>query len=84
VDRRDGVGDLRTNLAALPGFGEMNVKSPGAVLFKRFAEADRELVHWHPTLGYVDSPQALDDLKRRSASARPGNPANSEISAPRP
>jgi hypothetical protein len=50
VDRRDGVGDLRTNLAALPGFGEMNVKSLGAVLFKRFAEADRELVHWHPTL----------------------------------
>ena len=55
---------LRANLAALPGFGEMKVKALGAVLAKRFGvEAARELVPWHPTLGDVDSPQALLDYQ---------------------
>src|SRR6266540_1690426 len=51
---------LRANLAALPGFSEMKVKSLAAVLAKRFGvAAARDLVPWHPTLGDVDSPQAL-------------------------
>jgi uncharacterized HhH-GPD family protein len=51
---------LRANLAALPGFGEMKVKALGAVLAKRFGvDAARDLVPSHPTLGDVDSPQAL-------------------------
>jgi uncharacterized HhH-GPD family protein len=55
---------LRANLAALPGFGEMKIKALGAVLAKRFGvEAARELVPWHPTLGDVDSPQALLDYQ---------------------
>ncbi len=55
---------LRANLAALPGFGEMKIKALGAVLAKRFGvEAARELVPWHPTLGDVDSPQALVDYQ---------------------
>ena len=55
---------LRANLAALPGFGEMKIKALGAVLAKRFGvEAARELVPWHPTLGDVDSPQALADYQ---------------------
>jgi uncharacterized HhH-GPD family protein len=55
---------LRANLAALPGFGEMKVKALGAVLAKQFGvEAARDLVPWHPTLGDVDSPQALDDYQ---------------------
>jgi len=59
VDAAD-AGELRTNLAALPGFGEMKVKSLGAVLAKRFGvAAAAELVPGHPTLGDVDSPQAL-------------------------
>jgi uncharacterized HhH-GPD family protein len=58
------AGALRTNLEALPGFGEMKVKSLGAVLAKHFGvEAARELVPWHPTLGDVDSPQALADYQ---------------------
>jgi uncharacterized HhH-GPD family protein len=53
--------ELRANLIALPGFGEMKVGSMAAVLFKRFGvEAARELVPPHPTLGDVDSPQALE------------------------
>jgi uncharacterized HhH-GPD family protein len=55
---------LRANLAALPGFGEMKIKALGAVLAKRFGvEAANGLVPWHPTLGDVDSPQALVDYQ---------------------
>jgi uncharacterized HhH-GPD family protein len=56
--------ELRANLAALPGFGEMKIKALGAVLSKRFgvAAAD-DLVPSHPTLGDVDSAQALADYQ---------------------
>lgn len=54
------ANELRANLAGLPGFGEMKVKALGSVLAKRFdIDAAAELVPWHPTLGDVDSPQAL-------------------------
>ena len=62
-----GAGDaaaLRANLLALPGFGEMKVKALGSVLARRFdVAAAQELVPWHPTLGDVDSPQALADYQ---------------------
>ncbi len=55
---------LRANIEALPGFGEMKVKSFGSVLAKRFdVAAAQELVPWHPTLGDVDSPQALAEYQ---------------------
>ena len=51
---------LRANLLALPGFGDMKVKGLGSVLAKHFGvDAARDLVPWHPTLGDVDSPEAL-------------------------
>ncbi len=60
----DDAGALRANLAALPGFGEMKIKALGAVLAKRFGvDAAQELVPWHPTLGDVDSPEALADYQ---------------------
>jgi uncharacterized HhH-GPD family protein len=63
TDAADGDA-LRANLLALPGFGEMKVKSLGAVLAKQFGvDAADELVPWHPTLGDVDSPQALVDYQ---------------------
>ncbi|HVD58462.1 MAG TPA: HhH-GPD-type base excision DNA repair protein [Thermoleophilaceae bacterium] len=56
--------DLRANLAALPGFGEMKIKALGSVLAKHFGvEAAHDLVPWHPTLGDVDSAQALADYQ---------------------
>jgi uncharacterized HhH-GPD family protein len=56
--------ELRANLEALPGFGEMKVKALGAVLAKRFGVAAAAgLVPWHPTLGDVDSAQALADYQ---------------------
>ena len=55
---------LRANIEALPGFGEMKVKSLGAVLAKRYKLAKAKgLVPAHPTLGDVDSPQALRDYQ---------------------
>jgi uncharacterized HhH-GPD family protein len=56
--------DLRARLLALPGFGEMKIKAVGSVLAKRFGvEAAQDLVPWHPTLGDVDSRQALADYQ---------------------
>ena len=55
---------LRANLAALPGFGEMKIASLGAVLAKRYGvAAAADLAPPHPTLGDVDSPQALADYQ---------------------
>jgi uncharacterized HhH-GPD family protein len=55
---------LRANLADLPGFGEMKIKSLGAVLARRFGvRAAEDLVPAHPTLGDVDSAQALADYQ---------------------
>jgi uncharacterized HhH-GPD family protein len=62
-DAKDGDA-LRTNIEALPGFGEMKVKSLGSVLAKRFkVKAAKQLVPPHPTLGDVDSAQALVDYQ---------------------
>jgi uncharacterized HhH-GPD family protein len=56
--------ELRANVAGLPGFGEMKVKALGAVLAKRFGlEAAQGLVPGHPTLGDVDSTQALHEYQ---------------------
>jgi uncharacterized HhH-GPD family protein len=54
-------GDLRRRIESLPGFGEMKVKALGSVLAKRFdVAAAQGLVPKHPTLGDVDSPEALE------------------------
>ena len=51
---------LRERIGELPGFGEMKIKALGSVLAKRFGvEAAQGLVPNHPTLGDVDSAEAL-------------------------
>ena len=56
--------ELRANIAELPGFGEMKIKSLGAVLAKRYGiELAEPLVPWHPTLGDVDTREALSDYQ---------------------
>jgi uncharacterized HhH-GPD family protein len=56
--------ELRERIAALPGFGEMKIKALGSVLAKRYGvRKARSLVPPHPTLGDVDSPQALLDYQ---------------------
>ncbi len=62
-DAKNGE-DLKTRLAALPGFGDMKVRSMTAVLAKRFGvDVAREVAPNHPTLGDVDSAQALTDYQ---------------------
>src|SRR5262245_16209603 len=56
--------DLKRRLAALPGYGPMKVMAISAVLSRRFGVTLAEpLAPTHPTLGDVDSPQALLDYQ---------------------
>lgn len=62
TEARDGR-DLQARLMVLPSFGEMKVRSMLAVLAKRFGlqlPGLDEVVPRHPTLGDVDSPEALE------------------------
>ena len=62
-DAKDGE-DLKRRIGALPGFGDMKIRGMTAVLAKRFGIAKAEAVApSHPTLGDVDSPQALLDYQ---------------------
>ena len=65
TEAADGA-DLRKRIAALPGFGEMKIKALGAVLAKRFdVDVAQDLVPNHPTLGDVDSPEALEAYQEK-------------------
>ena len=58
------AADLRRRIGALPGFGDMKIKSLGSVLYNRFGvDVAEGLVPSHPTLGDVDSAQALADYQ---------------------
>lgn len=60
-DARDGR-DLQARLLELPGFGEMKARTVLSVLAKRYGVSLPGLdavVPKHPTLGDVDSPEAL-------------------------
>lgn len=74
--------DLRARLAAVPGIGAMKIKAIGSVLAKRYGVAVAEdLVPWHPTLGDVDSQealaeyQALKKVNKKLWETAPGPPA---------
>ena len=65
--------ELRANLEALPGFGTMKVDGTAAVLARRFGvELAEPLVPDHPTLGDVDSPEALAAYQAAQARAEGG------------
>jgi len=65
TEAADGA-DLRKRISALPGFGEMKIKALGAVLAKRFdVDVAQDLVPSHPTLGDVDSPEALEAYQQK-------------------
>ena len=58
--------DLRKRLGGLPGYGPMKITALGSVLAKRFdVKVAEPLVPGHPTLGDVDSPQALLDYQAK-------------------
>lgn len=58
--------DLQRRIAALPGFGDMKVRSLTAVLAKRLGVRPpgiEDVLPSHPTLGDVDSPAALAEYQ---------------------
>ncbi len=73
ADRFDGDGarvwteaetgeELVSRIGSLPGFGDMKVRSLSATLIKQFGvhpEGYERVLPNHPTLGDVDSPEAL-------------------------
>ena len=68
TEAKDGA-HLQKRLAALPGFGDMKVRSMLAVLAKRFGvrlEGLEEILPTHPTLGDVDS----NESRRRYQEAK--------------
>jgi uncharacterized HhH-GPD family protein len=72
TDASDGR-DLQRRLAALPGFGEMKVASLTAVLARRLGVRPPgidDVLPSHPTLGDVDSPEALADYQATKRAAK--------------
>ena len=62
-EARDGA-DLKKRIGALPGYGDMKIRALTAVLAKRFdVEVAKEVAPSHPTLGDVDSPEALEEYQ---------------------
>jgi uncharacterized HhH-GPD family protein len=75
--------ELRSNLASLPGFGQMKIDSTAAVLARRYGVAVAEpLVPDHPTLGDVDSPAALAEYQAGKRAAKAAARAAAASSAP--
>ncbi len=66
--RAKDAGELRKNIEALPGFGEMSGISLASVLAKRFGVKQAEpLLPDHPTLGEVTS---IDELNEYQAAKK--------------
>ncbi len=65
------AADLRRRIGALPGFGKMKVTALGSVLALRFGvEVASELVPGFPTLGNVDSREALAEYQAKKRAHR--------------
>ncbi len=67
TDASDGR-DLQRRIGAIPGFGAMKIASLTAVLANRFDVRPPGIEHVmpsHPTLGDVDSPEALADYQAK-------------------
>jgi len=67
TEAKDGQ-DLKARIGALPGFGDMKVRSLLAVLAKRLGvqlPGLEEVIPKHPTLGDVDSPETFADYQAK-------------------
>jgi len=72
TDATDGR-DLQRRIGELPGFGPMKVASLTSVLAKQLGVAPPgidEVLASHPTLGDVDSPQALADYQAKKRASK--------------
>lgn len=65
--------DLKRRIGELPGFGAMKVASLYAVLVRQLGlrpDGWKEALPTHPTLGDVDSPEALAEYQSRKRAAK--------------
>jgi len=63
--------DLERRIRALPGYGDMKVTALGSVLAQRFGvKAAQPLIPPHPTLGDVDSTEALEAYQAKKRAYR--------------
>ncbi len=82
TDAKDGA-DLRKRISSLPGFGDMKITTLGAVLAKRFDVAvAQDLVPKHPTLGDVDSAEALAEYQAKKRAHKAEMRAKQSMNAP--
>jgi uncharacterized HhH-GPD family protein len=77
TEATDGA-DLKKRIGALPGFGDMKIRSLTAVLGKQYGvQAAAEVMPTHPTLGDVTSPETLAEYqaakRAHKAKLRAGN-----------
>lgn len=79
-----GAEDLRRRIGALPGYGDMKIKSLASVLYQRFGvEVAKDLIPSHPTLGDVDSAAALAAYQAGKRAAKAKLRQQAAASAPR-
>jgi uncharacterized HhH-GPD family protein len=77
------AGDLERRIRGLPGFGDMKVIALGSTLAKRFGVAAAEgLVPDFPTLGDVDSAEALASYQAAKRAHRAARRAGTPSSQP--
>ncbi len=63
TEAKDGA-DLKKRIGALPGFGDMKIRSLTAVLGKQYGiKAAQEVMPSHHTLGDVTSPESLAEYQ---------------------
>ena len=76
-----GSADLKRRIEGLPGFGDMKLRSLTAVLWKRLGvEMAKEIAPDHPTLGDVDSPEALDEYQAKKRAYKAAQRAGTKAS----
>ena len=81
----EDADDLRKRIGALPGFGKMKISGLGSVLALRFGvEQAHELVPGYPTLGVVDSPEALAEYQAQKRAHRAARRSADASSVARP
>ena len=75
------AADLERRIRELPGFGDMKVIALGSTLAKRFGvQAAQPLVPGFPTLGDVDSAEALDAYQAAKRAQRAARRAQAHLS----
>jgi uncharacterized HhH-GPD family protein len=79
-EEAEDSADLEKRISGLPGFGDMKVRQLSSVLAKRYGvAAARELAPNHPSLGDVDSADALASYQAQKRAYKAAMRANQPL-----